>query len=69
MQPLNMSIDRSEIDEQAKQIRSKLRSLKKDTEYAKKLILNEKKLDHLLGVLDKSRDHIVKKSLTAYDDN
>ncbi len=64
-----MSIDRSDIDEQAKEIRSKLKSLKKETEYAKKLILNEKKLDHLLGVLDKSRDHIIKQSLTAYDEN
>jgi len=65
----HQSIDHSEIDSQAKNIRSKLKQLKKETEYAKKLILNEKKLDHLLGVLDKSRESIIKQSISAFDDN
>jgi hypothetical protein len=33
-----------------------MKDLKKETEYAKKLIMNEKKLDHLLEVLDKSKE-------------
>lgn len=43
--------------------------MKKDTEYAKKLILNEKKIDSLLSALDKSREDIVRTSILAYEDN
>ena len=57
------------MDDHAKSIKKQLRSLKKEAEYAKKLILNERKIDHLMGVLDKQRDHIVKQSTIAYEDN
>lgn len=43
--------------------------MKKETEYAKKLILNEKKLDHLLGVLDRSREVIYRQSVDAFEHN
>jgi hypothetical protein len=43
--------------------------LKKETEYAKKLIMNENKLDHLIDVLDRSREHIIRQSIDVYDDN
>lgn len=56
MGSLQNNIDKEELKDQAKSIRKNLKSLKKDTEFAKKLILNEKKIDHLIGVLDKSRE-------------
>lgn len=57
------------MNEQASQIKKKLKSLKKETEYAKKLILNEKKLDHLLTVLDRSKDDIVRQSVQVVSDH
>ncbi len=43
----------------------KQRYLKKETDYARKLILNEKKLDHLLGVLDQTKEQIMRNSVEA----
>eukprot|EP00347_Sterkiella_histriomuscorum_P014031 403362423 len=63
------TVGRNELDEQARSISKQLKHLKKETEYAKKIILNEKKLDHLIGVLDKSKEQIFRNSIDAYENN
>jgi hypothetical protein len=51
------------LTDHARSIRRQLKSLRRETEYARKLIINEKKIDHLLGVLDRSKDTIMQKSI------
>jgi len=51
------------LTDHAQSIKRQLKSLRRETEYARKLILNEKKIDHLLGVLDRSKDSIMQKSI------
>ena len=58
-----------ELDEHARSIRKQLKSLRKETEFAKKLILNEKKIGHLLDVLDRSKETIYRQSVHAYEQN
>jgi hypothetical protein len=50
------TVNQEELDDHARSIRKQLKSLRRETEYARKLILNEKKIDHLLGVLDRSKE-------------
>jgi hypothetical protein len=51
------------LTDHARSIKRQLKSLRRETEYARKLILNEKKIDRLLGVLDRSKDSIKQKSI------
>ncbi|CDW87271.1 UNKNOWN [Stylonychia lemnae] len=63
------TLERNELDEQARSISKQLRTLKKEAEYAKKIILNEKKLDQLIGALDRSKEAIYRQSIDAYENN
>lgn len=49
--------------EHARSISKQLKSLRRETELAKRLILNEKRLDALFSLLERSKETIVHKSL------